>query len=108
MCIRDSFRTFLDAQLLISAQTTADYAGALYGSAALDLDALIGIGGDGSARILARLAKAGDIPFIGVPKTIDNDLAETDFAIGYMSAVEVAVDAADRLQPCLLYTSRCV
>lgn len=34
-----------------------------------------------------------------MPKTIDNDLAETDFAIGYMSAVEVAVDAADRLQP---------
>ncbi len=72
---------------------------AIEGFRALDVDALIGIGGDGSARILARLAKAGDIPFIGVPKTIDNDLAETDFAIGYMSAVEVAVDAADRLQP---------
>jgi 6-phosphofructokinase 1 len=72
---------------------------AIEGFKALRLDALIGIGGDGSARILARLAKEGDIPFIGVPKTIDNDLAETDFAIGYMSAVEVAVDAADRLQP---------
>jgi 6-phosphofructokinase 1 len=72
---------------------------AIEGFKALRLDALIGIGGDGSARILARLAKEGQIPFIGVPKTIDNDLAETDFAIGYMSAVEVAVDAADRLQP---------
>ncbi len=72
---------------------------AIEGFRALDLDALIGIGGDGSARILARLAAQGNIPFIGVPKTIDNDLAETDFAIGYMSAVEVAVDAADRLQP---------
>jgi len=72
---------------------------AIEGFKALRLDALIGIGGDGSARILARLAKEGNIPFIGVPKTIDNDLAETDFAIGYMSAVEVAVDAADRLQP---------
>jgi ATP-dependent phosphofructokinase / diphosphate-dependent phosphofructokinase len=72
---------------------------AIEGFRALNLDALIGIGGDGSARILARLAAQGDIPFIGVPKTIDNDLAETDFAIGYMSAVEVAVDAADRLQP---------
>lgn len=72
---------------------------AIEGFRALDLDALIGIGGDGSARILARLAGQGNIPFIGVPKTIDNDLAETDFAIGYMSAVEVAVDAADRLQP---------
>jgi 6-phosphofructokinase len=72
---------------------------AIEGFRALDLDALIGIGGDGSARILARLAEQGPIPFIGVPKTIDNDLAETDFSIGYMSAVEVCVDAADRLQP---------
>ena len=72
---------------------------AIEGFHALDLDALIGIGGDGSARILARLAEQGQILFIGVPKTIDNDLAETDFAIGYMSAVEVCVDAADRLQP---------
>jgi len=72
---------------------------AIEGFRALNLDALIGIGGDGSARILAQLADKGDIPFIGVPKTIDNDLAETDFAIGYMSAVEVAVEAADRLQP---------
>lgn len=72
---------------------------AIEGFRALSLDALIGIGGDGSARILAKLAAQGEIPFIGVPKTIDNDLAETDFAIGYMSAVEVAVDAADRLQP---------
>jgi 6-phosphofructokinase 1 len=72
---------------------------AIEGFRALNLDALIGIAGDGSARILAQLAEQGQIPFIGVPKTIDNDLAETDFAIGYMSAVEVAVDAADRLQP---------
>ena len=72
---------------------------AIEGFRALDLDALIGLGGDSSARILARLAEQGQIPFIGVPKTIDNDVAETDFAIGYMSAVEVCVDAADRLQP---------
>jgi 6-phosphofructokinase 1 len=72
---------------------------AIEGFRALNLDALIGIGGDGSARILARLAEQGNIPFIGVPKTIDNDLAETDFAIGHLSAVEVCVDAADRLQP---------
>ncbi len=64
---------------------------AIEGFRALDLDALIGIAGDGSARILAQLAEQGQIPFIGVPKTIDNDLAETDFAIGYMSAVEVAL-----------------
>ena len=45
---------------------------AIEGFRALDLDALIGLGGDSSARILARLAEQGQIPFIGVPKTIDN------------------------------------
>jgi ATP-dependent phosphofructokinase / diphosphate-dependent phosphofructokinase len=65
----------------------------------LGLEALIGIGGDGSMRILSRLARQGNIPFVGIPKTIDNDVACTDFAIGYMSAVDVAVEALDRLQP---------
>jgi phosphofructokinase-like protein len=72
---------------------------AIAGFRALNLDALIGIGGDGSLRILARLAEQGKIPFIGVPKTIDNDVAETDFATGYMTAVETAVEALDRLAP---------
>ncbi|MCU0839132.1 MAG: ATP-dependent 6-phosphofructokinase [Rhodospirillales bacterium] len=72
---------------------------AIAGFRALNLDALIGIGGDGSLRILARLAEQGGIPFIGVPKTIDNDVAETDWSIGYMTAVEAAVDALDRLAP---------
>lgn len=72
---------------------------AIAGFRALNLDALIGIGGDGSMRILARLAEQGHIPFIGVPKTIDNDVAETDFATGYMTAVELAVEALDRLAP---------
>ena len=58
------------------------------GFGSLGLDALIGIGGDGSMRILSRLSRQGNIPFVGIPKTIDNDVACTDFAIGYMSAVE--------------------
>jgi 6-phosphofructokinase 1 len=65
----------------------------------LGLDALIGIGGDGSMRILARLCQQGAIPFVGVPKTIDNDVAHTDFSIGFMTAVNAATDALDRLQP---------
>jgi ATP-dependent phosphofructokinase / diphosphate-dependent phosphofructokinase len=69
------------------------------GFVSLGLEALIGIGGDGSMRILSRLARQGNIPFVGIPKTIDNDVACTDFAIGYMSAVDVAVEALDRLQP---------
>lgn len=67
------------------------------GFRALDLDALVGIGGDGSMRILARLCQQGEIPFVGVPKTMDNDVDMTDFSIGYMSAVNVAVEALDRL-----------
>ena len=71
----------------------------LAGIAELRLDALIGIGGDGSFRILDRLTRQGGIPFIGVPKTIDNDVVGTDAAIGFNTAVEVAVEALDRLQP---------
>ena len=63
------------------------------------LDALIGIGGGGSMRILSRLADQGDFQFIGIPKTIDNDVPLTDFSIGFATAVHAVVEALDRLQP---------
>jgi 6-phosphofructokinase 1 len=65
----------------------------------LGLDALIGIGGDGSLGILRRLAQQGGIPFVGIPKTIDNDVGATENAVGYDTAVMVATEAIDRLQP---------
>jgi ATP-dependent phosphofructokinase / diphosphate-dependent phosphofructokinase len=65
----------------------------------LNLEGLIGIGGDGSMKILNRLCEQGHIPFIGIPKTIDNDVAFTEFTIGFTTAVNVAVEALDRLQP---------
>jgi phosphofructokinase-like protein len=65
----------------------------------LGLDALIGIGGDGSMAILRRLAQQGNIPFVGIPKTIDNDVGATESAVGYHTAVMVATEAIDRLQP---------
>ena len=65
----------------------------------LGLDALIGIGGDGSLTILRHLAQQGNIPFIGIPKTIDNDVGATESSIGYNTAVMVATEAIDRLQP---------
>jgi phosphofructokinase-like protein len=65
----------------------------------LGLDALIGIGGDGSMRILRRLAQEGGFNLVTIPKTIDNDLGHTEIAIGYTTAVEVATEALDRLQP---------
>jgi 6-phosphofructokinase 1 len=65
----------------------------------LGLDALIVIGGDGSMKILNKLCKQGGLPMVGIPKTIDNDVHHTDFAIGFTTAVNVVVDALDRLQP---------
>ena len=66
---------------------------------ALNIESLIGIGGDGSFDILSRLVKQGDLNFIGIPKTIDNDVHMTDFAVGYDTAVALATEALDRLQP---------
>jgi len=65
----------------------------------LRLDALIGIGGDGSFAILRRLAQQGRINFVGIPKTIDNDVGATESSVGYNTAVMVATEALDRLQP---------
>lgn len=65
----------------------------------LGLDALIGIGGDGSLDILRRLALQGGLNLVGIPKTFDNDVDKTDNAIGYVTAVDVASEALDRLQP---------
>jgi 6-phosphofructokinase 1 len=72
----------------------------------LGLDALIGIGGDGSQAILRRLAQEGDIPLVAIPKTIDNDLGHTELSIGYATAVQVATDALDKLQPTAASHSR--
>ncbi len=66
------------------------------GMAALGIDALVAVGGDGSLSIAQQLHEAG-IPIVGVPKTIDNDLAATTVTFGFDSAVACATDALDRL-----------
>ena len=63
----------------------------------LGLDALIAIGGDGSLAILRKLAQQGDIPLIGIPKTIDNDVGATEISIGFDTATAIATEALDRL-----------
>jgi ATP-dependent phosphofructokinase / diphosphate-dependent phosphofructokinase len=63
----------------------------------LGLDALIGVGGDGSLGILRRLAGQGGWNLVGIPKTIDNDIRHTEHAIGFNSAVAIATEAVDRL-----------
>jgi phosphofructokinase-like protein len=62
----------------------------------LGIDALVAVGGEGSLKIALELSKKG-VPVVGVPKTIDNDLGETDFTFGYNTALETATDALDKL-----------
>jgi 6-phosphofructokinase 1 len=60
------------------------------------IDALIPIGGEDTLGVALKLTEQG-IPCVGVPKTIDNDLAGTDFTFGFQTAVQIASDAIDRL-----------
>ncbi|MFH1764033.1 MAG: ATP-dependent 6-phosphofructokinase [Gemmatimonadota bacterium] len=61
-----------------------------------ELDCLISIGGDGSLAIARRLRDRG-LQVIGIPKTIDNDLGSTVMTFGFLTAVETATDAIDKL-----------
>ncbi len=63
----------------------------------LGLDALIGIGGDGSLAILRKLAQQGNLNLVGIPKTIDNDVNCTELSIGFDTAVKIATEALDSL-----------
>ena len=61
------------------------------------LDGLIAIGGEDSLGVAARLHAEFGLPVVGVPKTIDNDLAATDHTFGFDTAVSIATEAIDRL-----------
>src|SRR2546421_8762940 len=61
------------------------------------LDALGAMGGEDPLGAAARLHREHDLPVVGVPKTIDNDLAGTDYTFGFDTAVWVATEAIDRL-----------
>ncbi|MEV7414127.1 6-phosphofructokinase [Streptomyces sp. NPDC089919] len=63
----------------------------------LGLDAIIPIGGEGTLKAAHLLSEAG-LPIVGVPKTIDNDIAATDVTFGFDTAVGVASEALDRLK----------
>jgi len=62
----------------------------------LGADALIAVGGDGTLKIALQMGELG-LPVVGVPKTIDNDLTETDVTFGYNTAVGTVTEALDRL-----------
>ena len=63
----------------------------------LDLDGLIAIGGEDTLGAAARFHAEHDLPIVGVPKTIDNDLGGTDMTFGFDTAMQVATEAIDRL-----------
>jgi len=65
--------------------------------AAEGLDAVVAIGGEHTMEITRRLHEEFGLPLIGVPKTIDNDVAGTDFTFGFDTAVQIVTDAIDRL-----------
>lgn len=63
-----------------------------------DVDALIGIGGDGTFRGAKEFGDEFDIPVIGLPGTIDNDMMGTDFTIGYDTAINTVINAVDKIR----------
>jgi ATP-dependent phosphofructokinase / diphosphate-dependent phosphofructokinase len=66
------------------------------GMRARGVDALVVVGGEDTLGVALRLCEAG-VAVVGVPKTIDNDLAGTDYTFGFQTAVQVVCDAVDRL-----------
>ncbi len=66
--------------------------------ARLELDALIVIGGDDTLGVAIRLHNDFRFPVVGVPKTIDNDLMATDFSFGFDTAINIVMEAVDRLR----------
>jgi ATP-dependent phosphofructokinase / diphosphate-dependent phosphofructokinase len=61
------------------------------------LTALVAIGGEDTLGVAAQLHAEQDLPVVGVPKTIDNDLSGTDYTFGFDTAVSIATEAIDRL-----------
>ncbi|OGC76600.1 MAG: pyrophosphate--fructose-6-phosphate 1-phosphotransferase [candidate division Zixibacteria bacterium RBG_16_50_21] len=62
----------------------------------LGLDAIIAVGGEDTLGVASRLHQAG-VKVVGVPKTIDNDVSGTDYSFGFDTAVNIAMEAIDRL-----------
>ena len=65
--------------------------------AAAGVDGLIAIGGEDTLGAASRLHQEHGLPVIGVPKTIDNDLSATDYTFGFDTAINIAMEAIDRL-----------
>lgn len=87
------FCKFVDGKVIYPEDTILE---AIRNLKKLEIEALVVIGGDGTLGIAQELSKRG-FPIIGVPKTIDNDLAATELTFGFMTAIDIATEALDRL-----------
>jgi len=74
----------------------------------LELDALIAVGGDDTLGVADRLFREHGVSVVGVPKTIDNDLSCTDFTFGFDTAVNIAMEAVDRIVTTARSHHRCL
>jgi 6-phosphofructokinase 1 len=63
-----------------------------------NIDGVVAIGGDGTFKGALEFSQISDIPFVGCPGTIDNDLIGTDFTIGYDTAINTVVEAVDKVR----------
>lgn len=72
----------------------------------LGIDGIVVIGGDGSFRGARDLTNEG-IPCVGIPGTIDNDIASSEYTIGFDTAMNTAIDMVDRLRDTMESHSRC-
>jgi 6-phosphofructokinase 1 len=88
-----SFCCFVDGKTIIPEAAIQE---AMENMRRLEIEALVVIGGDGTLAIAQEFYKRG-VPVIGVPKTIDNDLAATELTFGFMTAIDIATEALDRL-----------
>jgi ATP-dependent phosphofructokinase / diphosphate-dependent phosphofructokinase len=80
----------------VTSKPEESYREALENLSRLGIEALVVLGGEGTLAIAAEFDRHG-FPVIGVPKTIDNDLAATELTFGFVTALDIATEALDRL-----------
>jgi len=90
--------TILKTARCLEFQTKEGRALAFKNIKAAGIDALVGIGGDGTFRGIEVFSREYDIPVIGIPGTIDNDLYGSDFTLGFDTACNTVIDAIDKIR----------
>lgn len=90
--------TILKTARCLEFQTEEGRALAYNNIKAAGIDALVGIGGDGTFRGIEVFSREYDIPVVGIPGTIDNDLHGSDFTLGFDTACNTVIEAIDKIR----------